>query len=335
MKDGHVHYTPSTGRPALREAIAGDVRTRLGLAVEPARGVLVTVGSSTAIMTSLMTVLEPGDEFIVPEPMYLFYVDWGEFFGARTVPLPLQETEGFQISREALDGCVTDRTRAIVINSPHNPTGAVLNLESLEAVAQVARERDLLVLSDEAYDRLVYRPFRHVSIATLPGMQERTLLINSFSKSFAMDGWRLGYVVGPPDLIWEIDKAQQHTVISATTFVQFGAVAALQGGDVLVRPMLEEYEGRRRLMLDLVASVPQMQCFEPQGAFYIWLRTGIESLDGWELADILLEKAHVAITPGEVFGPSGRGFIRISYSTNRENLKTGMVRLIEVTSKFR
>jgi aspartate/methionine/tyrosine aminotransferase len=335
MRDGHVHYTPSMGLPALREAIAKDVRARLGLAVDPTREVLVTVGSSTAIMTSLMTILEPGAEFIVPEPMYLFYVDWGQFFGARTVPLPLEETQGFQISREALEACVTDRTRAIVINSPHNPTGAVLNLESLEAVAAVARERDLLILSDEAYDRLVYEPARHVSIATLPGMQERTLVTHSFSKTFAMDGWRLGYVLGPPDLLWEIDKAQQHTVITATTFVQFGAVAALEGGDELFRPMLEEYEIRRRLMLDLVASSPQLKCFEPQGAFYIWLRTGIETLDGWELANTLLEKAHVAVTPGEVFGPSGRGFIRISYSNNRENLKTGMERLIQVVSQLR
>jgi aspartate/methionine/tyrosine aminotransferase len=336
MREGQVHYTPSPGLPALREAVAADLKRRLGMEVDPAREVLITVGSSTAIMISLMTVLGPGDEILVPEPMYLFYVDWGEFFGARTVSVPLRPEDGYQISREALERCATSRTKVVVINTPHNPTGAVLDRASLEAVAAFARERDLLVLSDEAYDRLVYPPWGHTSITTFPGMKERTVLTNSFSKSFAMDGWRLGYVVGPADLIWEIDKAQQHTVITATNFVQWGGVAALQGGDALVQPMVEEYAGRRQLVLDLLASAPFLQAFEPQGAFYFWIRTPpMGGGDGWELADVLLERARVAVTPGEVFGPSGRGHIRVSYSNSREKIRIGMERLIEVIGELR
>jgi aminotransferase len=330
MNEGFVHYTGSMGVPSLRQAIAADLRDRMGLEVDPEKEILVTTGSSTAIMTSLMSVLAPDDELLVPEPMYLFYVDWGEFFGAKTVPVPLRPEDGYQISRDALERCVTPRSKVFVLNSPHNPTGAVLNRASLEAIAQVAQEKDLLILADESYDRLVYEPARHISIATLPGMRERTLLIHSFSKSFAMDGWRLGYVVGPADLIWEIDKAQQHTVINATSFVQIGGVVAVKEGDALVRPMLEEYKARRALALEILSAAPGLSCFEPQGAFYLWIRTGLENRDGWELAEIILDRARVAVTPGETFGPSGKGFVRVSYSTSRENLRSGLSSMIEV-----
>lgn len=333
MDQGLVHYTLSMGLPETRRAVAGYVAGRLGLEVGLDE-VMITVGSSGAIINSFLVLLEPGDEVIVPEPMYLFYLDWPEFFGAKTIPLPLKPEDGYQISEQALIERLGPRTKAIVLNTPHNPTGVCLSRSSLEAVARAARERNLIVIADECYDRIVYPPHEHVSIATLPGMRERTLLCNSLSKSFAMDGWRLGYAIGPRDLLYEMDKAQQHTVINPTTFVQRAAITALELGDRLVEPMVEEYVARRRLILDLVRTDPELDCFEPQGAFYLWLKTGLD-MDGWEVTDILLDQGGVALTPGEVFGPSGRGYLRISYSNSREIIKRGMTRVMDILTRLR
>jgi len=334
LKNGFVHYTLSMGMPEVRQTVAEDLQARLGLEVDIDQ-VMITVGSTGGIINAWMVILEPGDEVIVPDPMYLFYLDWPEFFGARTVRLPLKPEEDFQISGQALEYCCTSKTKAIVLNSPHNPTGVCFNQDSLSAVAKVAQSRNLIVISDECYDRIIYPPHQHISIATLPGMQERTLLCNSLSKSFAMDGWRLGYAVGPADLLYEMDKAQQHTVINAATFIQQATITALKLGDEVTRPMLDEYIARRKLILDIVNSFPELGYFEPQGAFYLWLNTGLEHLGGLDLANTILEKALVAITPGEVFGAQGKGFIRISYSNSRENIEKGMTRLIQVLRELK
>ncbi len=335
MRAGQVHYTPSSVLLELRRAIAADLKTRQGLDYDPDTEIIVTVGSTSGIMAGLMTLLDQGDEMVAAEPMYLFYLDWGEFCGARTVAMELRLEDGFQIRRPDLERRVTPRTRAVVVNSPHNPTGAVLDQTSLQAVADVARERDLVVLSDECYDLIVHPPARHVSIASLPGMKERTLISNSFSKGYAMDGWRVGYLAGPADLIWEVAKAQQHTVISATTFVQHGALAALRGGPALAAPMVAEYAARRALALDILGQAPGLGVFPPQGAFYLWIDAGPDHPDGWKTAELLLEEAGVAVTPGEVFGPSGRGRLRVSYSTSRENISRGLTRLVETLSARR
>ena len=332
LDKGQVHYTSSMGMLELRRAISEKLRRENGIEADPENEILATAGASHGMAITLMTVLEPGDEIIIPEPMYLFYLDWSEYLGARTVPLPCSAENGYQIRREKLEACVTPKTKVILLNSPHNPTGSGLELSSLRAVAEVAKKRDLLVISDEIYEKLVYDPFVHYSIASLPGMKERTVTLNSFSKGYAMDGWRIGYLAAPADLVWELEKGQQHTMINPTTFAQVGALEALEQGDGIIRPMVEEYIRRRRLMMELADSAPRFSYFPPQGAFYFWMHHGLKSVDGWTLADLLLDKDGVALTPGDIFGPSGKGYLRISYSNSQENLKRGMERILSTLS---
>ena len=334
LDEGFVHYTSSMGMLELRQAIARKLREENGIEADPAREILVTAGASEAVMLTILTVLDPGDEILIPEPMYLFYLDLGEYAGAKTVPLPLSPAEGFQITKEKLEKQLTAKTKAILLNSPHNPTGHVLSLQSLRAVAEIARERNLLVISDEIYEKLIYEPHRHHSIGSLPGMKERTVTMNSFSKSHAMDGWRIGYLAAPADLVWELEKGQQHFIINPPSFAQVGAIEALKHGDLLIRHMVAEYALRRRLMMEMADAYPRFSYFPPQGAFYFWLYHGVKKMDGWEMVDLLLEKEGVAVTPGEIFGPSGKGYLRISYSNSQENLRRGMDRILRTLSRL-
>jgi aspartate/methionine/tyrosine aminotransferase len=334
LDDGFVHYTSSMGVLELRQAIAEKLRKENGIEIKSENEILVTAGASEAVMLTVLTVLDPGDEILIPEPMYLFYLDLGEYAGARTIPLPLSPNDGFQITRERLESFITEKTKAVLLNSPHNPTGHVLSLQSLQAVAETAQERDLIVISDEIYEKIIYEPYRHYSIASLPGMKERTVTMNSFSKSHAMDGWRIGYLAAPADLVWELEKGQQHFIINPPSFAQVGAIEALKHGDGLIRHMVAEYSDRRRLMMEMVDAYPRFSYFPPQGAFYFWLYHGLKKMDGWELVDLLLEKDGVAVTPGEIFGLSGIGYLRISYSNSQENLRKGMTRILETLSKF-
>ena len=330
LDQGKVHYALSRGITGLREAIAADASSRLGLTVDPETEVMVTAGSSNAILISLLTVLEPGDEILVPEPMYLFYLDWGELMGARTRAVPLSPEKGFQISEEDLRAGVTERTKVILINSPHNPTGAGLSQASLEAVAKVAEEHDLVVISDEVYDRIVYPPFTHLSPAALPGMKERTIVVNSFSKPFAMDGWRLGWLLAPAGLMDDLENTQHRCVMNVTNFAQYGALEGMRLGEEVVGPMVEAYRARRKLILDLLQDYPEVKCFPPQGAFYAWLDVSSLGRDDMELADLILEKAGVAVTPGRVFGPSGRNHLRISFAVDRKQIELGLTRMMEL-----
>ena len=334
LDEGWVHYTSSMGMLELRQAIAEKLRRENGIEADPEKEILAVAGASHGMAITLMTVLESGEEIIIPEPMYLFYLDWAEYLGARTVPLPCSPDDGFQITKERLEACVTPKSKAILLNSPHNPTGSVLDRASLQAVAEAAIEHDLLVISDEIYEKLIYEPFRHYSIASFPGMKERTVTLNSFSKGHAMDGWRIGYLAAPADLVWELEKGQQHTMINPTTFSQIGAITALKLGDSIIRPMVEEYTRRRQLMMEM-ADQAGLSYFPPQGAFYFWLRHGVTKVDGWALVDYLLDKHGVAVTPGEIFGPSGKGYLRISYSNSVENLRQGMGRIIETLNELK
>jgi aminotransferase len=334
LDEGWVHYTSSMGMLELRQAIAEKLRRENGIEADPEKEILAVAGASHGMAITLMTVLEAGEEIIIPEPMYLFYLDWAEYLGAKTVPLPCSPDDGFQITKERLEACVTPKSKAILLNSPHNPTGSVLHRASLQAVAEAAIQHDLLVISDEIYEKLIYEPCRHYSIASFPGMKERTVTLNSFSKGHAMDGWRIGYLAAPADLVWELEKGQQHTMINPTTFSQIGAITALKLGDSIIRPMVEEYTRRRRLMME-TADQAGLSYFPPQGAFYFWLRHGVTKVDGWALVDYLLDKHGVAVTPGEIFGPSGKGYLRISYSNSVENLRQGMARIIETLNDLK
>jgi len=334
LDDGFVHYTSSMGMLELRQAIAQKLRRENGIEIKSENEILVTAGASEAVMLTILTVLEPGDEILIPEPMYLFYLDLAEYAGARTVPLPLSAGEGFQITREKLERSLTEKTKAILLNTPHNPTGYVLSLPSLRSVAEIARERNLIVISDEIYEKIIYEPYRHYSIASLPGMRDRSVTLNSFSTSHAMDGWRIGYLAAPAVLVWELEKGQQHFIINPPSFAQIGALEALKHGDGLIRHMVAEYAQRRRIMMELADAYPRFSYFPPQGAFYFWLYHGLKKMDGWALVDLLIEKDGVAVTPGEIFGPSGKGYLRISYSNSQENLRKGMARILGTLSSL-
>ena len=329
LNQGQVHYTFARGLIELRQAIAEDAETRLGFPVDPEKEVIITAGSSNAIMTSLMAVLEPGDEIIVPEPLYLFYQDWGEPLGVCTVTVPLDPATDFQLNADALRARVTQRTKVILINSPHNPTGSGLNRASLEAVAEVAQEKDLLVIADEVYDKIVYPPFEHVSLAALPGMKERTILVNSFSKPYAMDGWRIGYLIAPDGLADEIENCHHRNAMCANTFSQYGAIEALRLSPEIFQPMLEEYTARRDLAMDLLCCSDRVEAFKPQGAFYLWLRLTGTDLDDLSVAERLIDQAGVAVTPGITFGQSGCGHLRLSFAVSREQLERGINLMLE------
>ena len=327
---GQVHYTMPRGIIELRQAIVADVGPRLGLDLDPERNIIVSPGSTNAINLVLSTVLEPGDEMLVPEPMYLFYLDWGEPLGAATVGLPLDEANGFQIDPVALEERITPKTKVIVINSPHNPTGSGLNRASLEAVARAAIKHDLLVVADEVYDRIIYPPFEHVSIASLEGMAERTVIVNSLSKPFAMDGWRIGYLIGPAGLVDDIEKIHHRDTMCAATFIQYGALEAFRLGDELIEPMVMAYSERRNMLLDMVADSSEATVFKPEGAFYLWVKLGDGNVDDGAVAMDLLEQANVCLTPGSAFGPMGRGRLRVSFAASREDLELGVRAMLDI-----
>ncbi len=335
LDQGKVHYTVPRGIIELREAIAADLEKRLGVSYDPEKEITVTIGGVEGITDIMITLLEKGDQILSPDPMYLFYLEWGAFAEAETVSLPTRAGEEFQITEEALSAKVTDRTKIVIVNSPHNPTGTGLSDQSLEALAKTAREKDLLVISDEVYDRITYAPFKHRSIASLPGMKERTMIVNSFSKPFAMDGWRIGYMAGPAELIEELDKAHLRSSTCANTLAQWAALEALRLGDELVEPMLARYTARRKLVLDMIEAAPGLSAFRPKGAFYIWVDYGEIGMETDRVALELLEKGGVALTPGTAFGPQGENHLRISYAAGSRELEGGIPRMIETLNRLK
>ena len=334
MNDGQVHYTLPRGNMDLREAIALDAENRLGLSVDPATEVMVTIGAVEAITSLYATVLNPGDEVLLPEPFYPFYFGWPEFFGANSVSMPCGQEQNYQVDRDRLLSYVNERTKIIVINSPRNPTGSIYNKDSLDAIASVAIEKDLLVISDEVYDRLTYAPNKHLSISALPGMKERTFLCNSFSKGFAMDGFRIGYCIAPAELLDEMDEIHLRASTCAVAPAQAGALQALKMGEELTGPMLERLHARRDVMVDMISSAPGLSCPEPSGAFYLWLCYDEIGIPDKEIPWLLLEKVGVSAVSGFEFGANCKGRMRLSYACPRSYLQEGIDLLIKGMSEL-
>jgi aspartate/methionine/tyrosine aminotransferase len=334
LDEGFVHYTASVGIPELRKAIAGKLSRDNGIRIDPDRELIVTLGANQAIFLCMMGLLNPGDEVLVPEPMFVYYADWGEFAGAKTVSVPLREEENFRVRAEDIERCITPRSRMLILNSPHNPTGAVLNRDTLAAIAEVTKRFDLLVLSDEIYEKMVYDGAKHFSIATFPGMRDRTLTVNGFSKSFSMTGWRLGYVACNPDLMGALLKVHQHTVVCPVSFAQKGATAALTGPQDCVNKIVREFDRRRKLVMDCLSEIGGVKVIRPQGAFYIFPSIKETGRSSQEIADYLLEEAGVAVVPGSAFGSLGEGYIRIAYSTSYDDLEEGLSRMKAALAKL-
>lgn len=323
---GQTHYAPFAGIPALREAIAADVSARKGFHADPSQ-VFVTVGGKGVMLYAILGLVDPGDEVIVPDPGYPIYESLTRFVGATAVPIPIRMANDFRLDVEELASLVTPRTRLLIINSPANPTGGVLTRGDLEAIAALAIRHDLWVLADEIYGRILYDGAEHVSIASLPGMAERTIVLDGFSKTFAMTGWRLGYAIVPPSLVGTYGQLIINTVSCASTFAQIGAVAALTGPQDDVDAMVVEFRARRDLIVAGLNEIPGIRCATPVGAFYVFPDVSGTGLSGAELAERLLHEAGVCVLAGTAFGGHGGDHIRISYATSRANLTEALGRI--------
>ncbi|MCI8423266.1 MAG: pyridoxal phosphate-dependent aminotransferase [Lawsonibacter sp.] len=333
LAQGKVHYTSNFGLMELRQAIAGKLKRENGIDYT-ASEVLVTVGLSEAVFAVLATILEEGDEILVPDPVWLNYINVPNLLGAKAVTYSLREETGFQMDLAELRAKITSKTRAVVIITPNNPTGGVLEEDVLKELASLAVEHDLLVLSDEVYERLVYDGARHVSIASLPGMKERTFTLNGMSKAYAMDGWRLGYVAAPEAYILAMNKFHQHNTTCAPSFVQAAAIAALtQEGDE-VNQMVQEYQRRRDYAVQAINAIPGLHCQCPKGAFYIFINCKSLGMKSADLSAYLLENAKIALVPGDVFGPGGEGYLRMSFANSYENVVEGCTRLKQAVEQL-
>src|SRR3954467_11584455 len=326
LDEGATHYAPYPGIPALREAIAEDAAARKGFPVTPDR-VFVTVGGKGVMLYAILGLVDPGDEVLVPDPGYPIYESLTRFVGGTPVPVPIRMEHDFRIDLDELASLVTPRTRLLVINSPANPTGGVLTRADLEAIAELAQRHDLWVLADEIYGRILYDGEEHVSIASLPGLADRTIVLDGFSKTFAMTGWRMGYAIVPPWLAPAYATLVINTISGVTAFAQAGALEALTGPQAAVEDMVREFRVRRDLVVEGLNAIDGVRCLKPHGAFYVFPEISATGLEGAALADRLLNQAGVCVLAGTAFGGIGRNHIRISYANSRENLEEGLRRI--------
>jgi aminotransferase len=325
MEAGHTHYTSNTGTIALRAAISKHLQRLYNVEYDPALELLVTVGVSEAMYLALTAILNPGDEVIVPQPCFVSYTAEVSLAGGIPVPIATRVENNFQVTAAEIEAAITRRTKALLIGYPSNPTGAVLERGNLEEIARVAQKHDILVISDEIYDRLVY-DIKHVCFASLPGMWERTILMGGFSKAYAMTGWRLGYAAAPPEILGAMNKIHQYTIMSAPTTAQEAALTALEHGEEAVEEMRQRYDRRRRLIVGGLNSIG-LKCFEPRGAFYAFPSVRGSGMDDAEFAERLLDEERVAVIPGRAFGIGGAGYVRCSYATSYEKIEKALERI--------
>lgn len=333
LEKGRTFYTSNSGLMELRREICNYMHRKQGIAYDPAGEVLITVGGSEAIDIGLRALINPGEEVLIPQPSYVSYEPCAILAGAKPVIIDLKAENEFRLTAEEIEAAVTDRTKVLILPFPNNPTGAIMERGDLEAIAEVIKKHDLIVMSDEIYGELTYKG-KHVSIASLPGMKERTILINGFSKAYAMTGWRLGYACGPANIIQQMTKIHQFAIMCAPTTSQYAAVEALKNGDDDIAEMCTAYNQRRRYLLNAFKEMG-LECFEPYGAFYVFPCIRQFGMTSDEFATRFLEEEKVAVVPGTAFGDSGEGFLRISYAYSLENLKVAIGRLEQFVKKLR
>ena len=332
LAEGKVHYTASAGTLELREAICRRFQEDHQMKLDPG-DIIVTTGAAEAIFIGLMTVLNPGDEVLVPEPMYVYYGGYVFVGGAKCVPIPLKEENQFLLRAEDLEKYINEKTKVVILNFPHNPTGQVLLREDLEPIARVANRHNILMVADDIYNGMVYDGAEFFPLAKAPGMKERTLTIGSFSKTYAMDGWRIGFLIAPRELISHAMKLHQHVVSCPNTFVQVGAQVALTASQDCVREMVAEFDRRRRKLMSRLDAMG-ITYVRPRGAFYVFPSIKKFGLTSNQFADFLFQKARVAVVPGDAFGPGGEGYVRISYCASVEEIEEGMERVRSALAKL-
>ncbi len=328
---GDTHYVASAGIPELREAIREKLRADNGVEVDTA-GIIVTPGGKSALISSVLALVGPGDDVLTLDPGWVSYEPMATIAGARTVHVPLDAADNYRVTRDAIDRHVTPSTQLLIVNSPNNPSGRVLSQAEIDAICGAAQEHDLIVFSDEIYEKIVYDGNVHLSIAAQPGMAERTLTHNGFSKAYAMTGWRLGYVAGPVEIIRQIMKIHSHSVTCATSFAQRGAVAALEGPQNFIGEMVSAWDRRRALMVDGLNQIPGVHCPMPEGAFYALANVSGTGKDGTEIAELLINEARVGVTPGVAFGDASADHIRMSFANSDELVTEAVRRMQEALS---
>lgn len=332
LERGRTFYTSNAGLKELKIEVSNYLHRRFGLTYDPDHEVMMTVGGSEAIDGAFRAMLDPGDEVLIPEPCYVSYLPCVELTDGVPVPIRLVEEHEFRLTAGQLEEAITPKTKVLIMPFPNNPTGAIMTRADLEAVAEVVARHDLFVISDEIYAELTYGG-DHVSIASIPGMRERTIVINGFSKSYAMTGWRLGYAAGPAQIIEQMTKIHQFAIMCAPTVSQYAAVEALKNGDEAVAEMRESYNQRRRFVVNELRNMG-LSCFEPLGAFYVFPSIKKFGLSSDEFCTRLLEEEKVAVVPGTAFGDSGEGFIRISYAYSLNALKEALGRVRRFTERL-
>ncbi len=333
LEQGRTFYTSNSGLKELRQEIANYLHRTQGIDYDPIKEILITVGGSEAIDLMFRAMVNEGDEVLIPQPSYVSYEPCAILADAKPVIIDLKEENEFRLTAQELEDAITERSKLLVLPFPNNPTGSIMDRKDLEAVAEVIRKHDLYVLSDEIYGELTYAG-QHVSIASLPGMQERTVLVNGFSKAYAMTGWRLGYACGPEWIMEQMTKIHQFAIMCAPTTSQYAAVEALRNGDEDVAMMRESYNERRRFVVHTLRDMG-LPCFEPLGAFYVFPCIREFGMTSDEFATRLLQEEKVAIVPGTAFGDSGEGFLRISYAYSLDNLKEALGRLRSFVERLR
>jgi aminotransferase len=332
LEQGKTVYTANAGLAELRKAISDYQDKRIGVRYNPTDEIIVTVGGSEAIDLAIRALINPGDEAVIVEPCFVCYSPIVELTGGVPVVIKTTPEEGFKLTPEALLAALSDKTKIVILPFPNNPTGAVMERADLEPIAEILRERDIIVISDEIYSELTYGT-KHVSIASFEGMKERTLVVNGFSKAFAMTGWRLGYLSGPEPLIAQTLKIHQYAVMCSPTVSQYAAIEALRDGDRDVRRMVDEYDIRRRFIVSALREAG-LECFEPKGAFYVFPSIAKTGLTSAQFCEQLLYKHSVAVVPGDAFGKCGEGYVRISYAYSLSHIMTAMSKIKEFLKDY-
>ncbi|MEM3736911.1 MAG: pyridoxal phosphate-dependent aminotransferase [Candidatus Bathyarchaeia archaeon] len=332
-REGFTHYTEERGILELREAIAEDLRARKGLEVNPEEGVLVTSGGAEADAAALLTLVNPGEEVIVPDPCYTPYISAIKIAGGRPVFVPVDK-ETLDWDFQAIESRVGENTKAIIVNSPSNPTGGVYSREVLKGIADLAADKGIYILSDEVYDAFTYEGAEAMSVAQFDQCLERTLIVNSFSKTYAMTGWRVGYLAADPKVISQVLKIRGAINVCASSISQKAALAALRGPRKTVEEMLREYRDRRRLVLEALEDMPNVTCPTPKGAFYVFPDVSALTNDSLQFTKYLIQEAHIVVSPGVAFGKAGEGHTRISYACARDKLETAMERMKRAVEKY-
>ena len=334
LDQGYTHYSPPQGRSDLREAIAKKLKKDNKVDVSP-DDIIVTCGSQEALFLATLALVDPGEKVIVPNPGFLAYIPMVESITGTQVSIPLLEEDGFELNPDKVEELIDNRTQVLLINTPSNPTGRILKKKTLEEIADIVIEHDLKVFSDEAYEKFVYDKNKHISIASLNGMKEHVITFQSFSKTYAMPGWRVGYAAGPKEIIQSMTRIHLYCGLCSPTISQIAATAALEGKQKCVEDMRKEYDRRRKLIIKRIKDIPMISCLEPEGAFYAFPNIKRMKMISSEVVELFLKKAKVLTVPGPEFGKYGEGYIRMSYATVYEKIEEALNRIEDVIRKLK